>query len=72
MAAGNEGAETKGGFGLNIRLPMEQSANPFIDPEKMLIHYKYFFTRKLFLVKEAAAFVFFPGDSELSMRRSRF
>ena len=61
MAAGNEGAETKGGFGLNIRLPMEQSANPFIDPQKMLIHYKYFFTRKLFLVKEAAAFVFFPG-----------
>jgi len=61
MAAGNEGAEIKGGFGLNIRLPMEQSANPFIDSERMLIHYKYFFTRKLFLVKEASAFAFFPG-----------
>jgi uncharacterized protein (TIGR00730 family) len=61
MAAGNEGAEAKGGFGLNIRLPMEQSANPFIDPERGLIHYKYFFTRKLFLVKEASAFCFFPG-----------
>jgi uncharacterized protein (TIGR00730 family) len=61
MAAGNEGAEEKGGFGLNIRLPMEQEPNPFIDPEKKLIHYKYFFTRKLFLVKEAAAFAFFPG-----------
>lgn len=61
MAAGNEGADQKGGFGLNIRLPMEQSANAFIDPERMLIHYKYFFTRKLFLVKEACAFVFFPG-----------
>lgn len=60
MAAGNEGAE-KGGFGLNIRLPFEQSANPFIDQENMLINYKYFFTRKLFLVKEAAAFAFFPG-----------
>jgi len=60
MAAGNEGAE-KGGFGLNIRLPFEQSPNPFIDPVNMLINYKYFFTRKLFLVKEAAAFAFFPG-----------
>lgn len=60
MAAGNEGAE-KSGFGLNIRLPFEQSANTFIDPQNMLIHYKYFFTRKLFLVKEAAAFAFFPG-----------
>lgn len=61
MAAGNEGAELKGGFGLNIRLPVEQEPNPFIDPKSMLIHYKYFFTRKLFLVKEAAAFAFFPG-----------
>lgn len=60
MAAGNEGAE-KGGFGLNIRLPVEQTPNPFIDQKNMLIHYKYFFTRKLFLVKEACAFVFFPG-----------
>ena len=61
MAAGNEGATPKGGFGLNIKLPFEQSANSFIDPEKGLINYKYFFTRKLFLVKEAWAFVFFPG-----------
>jgi len=61
MAAGNEGATAKGGFGLNIKLPFEQSANSFIDPEKGLINYKYFFTRKLFLVKEAWAFAFFPG-----------
>jgi uncharacterized protein (TIGR00730 family) len=61
MAAGNEGAESKGGFGLNIRLPFEQDANPFIDSQNNLIHYKYFFTRKLFLVKEASAFAFFPG-----------
>lgn len=61
MAAGNEGATHEGGFGLNIRLPMEQSANTFIDPKNKLINYKYFFTRKLFLVKEAAAFAFFPG-----------
>ncbi len=61
MAAGNEGAEQKSGFGLNIRLPFEQEHNPFVDDETMLIHYKYFFTRKLFLVKEASAFAFFPG-----------
>ncbi len=61
MAAGNEGATLLGGFGLNIRLPFEQSANTFIDSNKMLINYKYFFTRKLFLVKEASAFAFFPG-----------
>ncbi len=61
MAAGNEGAEEKGGFGLNIRLPFEQEHNPYIDSDTMLIHYKYFFTRKLFLVKEAWAFAFFPG-----------
>lgn len=61
MAAGNEGAKMSSSFGLNIRLPVEQSANAFIDQKKMLIHYKYFFTRKLFLVKEAAAFTFFPG-----------
>jgi len=60
MAAGNEGAGEKG-FGLNIKLPFEQSANPFIVEEKRLINYKYFFTRKLFLVKEACAFAFFPG-----------
>jgi uncharacterized protein (TIGR00730 family) len=61
MAAGNEGATHKDGFGLNIRLPVEQSPNPFIDTKQKLIHYKYFFTRKLFLVKEASAFAFFPG-----------
>lgn len=60
MAAGNEGAQA-GGFGLNIRLPVEQTPNPFIDTKNKLIQYKYFFTRKLFLVKEACAFVFFPG-----------
>jgi len=61
MQAGNEGAGPKSSFGLNIRLPMEQQANPFIDPDNHLIHYKYFYTRKLFLIKEASALVLFPG-----------
>lgn len=60
MAAGNEGAQNSG-FGLNIRLPFEQEPNPHIDQDGMLINYKYFFTRKLFLVKEASGFAFFPG-----------
>src|SRR3989338_2169953 len=61
MAAGNEGASGNNGFGLNIRLPLEQNPNPFVGNAERLIHYKYFFTRKLFLVKEASAFAFFPG-----------
>lgn len=61
MAAGNEGAGIGGSFGLNIRLPMEQGANPFIDQKRHLINYKYFYTRKLFLIKEAVALVLFPG-----------
>lgn len=60
MAAGNEGSN-KTGFGLNIRLPFEKGANKFIDENNRLVNYKYFFTRKLFLVKEASAGVFFPG-----------
>jgi len=61
MAAGNEGALNKKSFGLNIRLPFEQSANEHIDPDTKLLNYKYFFTRKLFLVKEASALALFPG-----------
>ncbi len=60
MAAGNAGA-AKASFGLNIRLPFEQQPNEFIHQSDMMINYKYFFIRKLFLVKEAAACVFFPG-----------
>jgi hypothetical protein len=72
MAAGNEGAQSDRGFGLNIRLPAEQDPNPFIDSARRLIHYKYFFTRKLFLVKEASAFVFLRVDLERSTRHSRY
>src|SRR6185436_16185655 len=43
------------------RLPFEQEANPWIASDPKLITFKYFFTRKLFLVKEASAVVLFPG-----------
>ncbi len=48
-------------FGLNIRLPFEQEANAWIASDPKLITFKYFFTRKLFLVKEASALALLPG-----------
>ena len=61
MQAGNEGAGRDNSFGLNIRLPFEQGANPAIDGDDKLIDFKYFFTRKLFFLKESDAIALFPG-----------
>jgi uncharacterized protein (TIGR00730 family) len=61
MGAAQEGAGGERSFGLNIRLPFEQEANPWIAADPKLVTFKYFFTRKLFLVKEASAVAFFPG-----------
>jgi uncharacterized protein (TIGR00730 family) len=61
MQAGHEGAGREKSFGLNIQLPFEQQANPFIDGDSKLIHFKYFFTRKLFLLKESDAVALFAG-----------
>jgi uncharacterized protein (TIGR00730 family) len=61
MGAAQEGAGGERSFGLNIRLPFEQEANPWIASDPKLITFKYFFTRKLFLLKEAYAFALFPG-----------
>ncbi|MDF5731085.1 MAG: LOG family protein [Rhizonema sp. PD38] len=61
MQAGHEGAGRENSFGLNIQLPFEQQANPFIEGDPKLIHFKYFFTRKLFLMKESDAIALFPG-----------
>ncbi len=60
MEAGNKGAGTEYGFGVNIRLPFEAEANPYVH-ESRLINFKYFFTRKLMFVKESDAFAIFPG-----------
>jgi uncharacterized protein (TIGR00730 family) len=60
MAAASEGAGRAHSFGVNIRLPFEQGANPFIDGAK-LVSMKYFFTRKLMLMKESKAYVCLPG-----------
>jgi uncharacterized protein (TIGR00730 family) len=61
MSSAQEGAGAERYFGLNIRLPFEQEANPWIAADPKLISFKYFFTRKLFLVREAHAMVFLPG-----------
>ena len=60
MEAGNKGAGIDHSFGVNIRLPFESDANPYIH-ESRLINFKYFFTRKLMFMKESHAFVLFPG-----------
>src|SRR6202045_4666465 len=61
MGAAQKGAGREHGFGLNIRLPFEQRANPIIEGDPKLINFNYFFTRKLNFVKETHAFGLFPG-----------
>lgn len=61
MEAAQGGAGRDYSFGVNIKLPFEQSANPYIEGDKKLIHFRYFFTRKLCFVKEASAIALFPG-----------
>jgi uncharacterized protein (TIGR00730 family) len=61
MQAGHEGATPEHSFGVNIRLPWEQGANPVIAEDKKLITFKYFFTRKLIFIRHSDAIVLFPG-----------
>lgn len=61
MEAGNAGAGPEHSFGLNIQLPFEQGANPVMTGDPKLINFKYFFTRKLFFLRESDALVLFPG-----------
>jgi uncharacterized protein (TIGR00730 family) len=61
MAAGIEGAGAANSFGVNIRLPFEQSAHETIAGDPKLINFRYFFTRKLTFVKESHAFCLAPG-----------
>ena len=60
MEAANRGAHETGGasYGLNIILPHEQGANPHVDAS---IEFRYFFTRKVCLVKYSCAFIVMPG-----------
>jgi uncharacterized protein (TIGR00730 family) len=61
MQAIHEGAGPEYSFGVNIRLPFEQKANPVIEGNPRSITYKYFFNRKVAFLKESDAIVLFPG-----------
>jgi len=60
MEAANRGAHETGGksYGLNIILPHEQAENPYVDRS---LEFRYFFTRKVCLVKYSCAFIVMPG-----------
>ena len=60
MAAANQGAKEAGtrSVGLRIELPFEQAVNPYLDT---VLHFRYFFVRKVMFVRYAASFIGFPG-----------
>jgi len=60
MEAANRGAKEAGAcsIGLNIILPHEQKPNPYLD---RWVEFRYFFVRKVMLVKYSYAFVVLPG-----------
>ncbi len=60
MEAANRGAREGGGLsiGCAIQLPKEEAANPYVD---IKLYFKYFFVRKVMLVKHSCAFVLMPG-----------
>jgi uncharacterized protein (TIGR00730 family) len=61
MQAAMEGAGREHSIGVAIRLPFEQGANPVIAGDDKYVAMRYFFTRKLMLVKESRAFICLPG-----------
>jgi uncharacterized protein (TIGR00730 family) len=56
-----EGAGPAQSIGVSIRLPFESRANDVIHDDPKHVSMKYFFTRKLMLVKESKGFVAVPG-----------
>jgi uncharacterized protein (TIGR00730 family) len=61
MAAGAEGAGSDMTIGVNIQLPFESVSSTFHEAGERLVEMKYFFTRKLMLMKESRGFVVLPG-----------
>ncbi|WP_431802561.1 TIGR00730 family Rossman fold protein [Microbacterium sp. bgisy203] len=61
MQAAAEGAGPEHSLGVSIRLPFEEKPNAIIAKNSRNVAMKYFFTRKLMLVKESQAFICVPG-----------
>jgi uncharacterized protein (TIGR00730 family) len=61
MEAGMVGAGREKSIGVSIRLPFESGANSVIAGDDKYVSMRYFFTRKLMLVKESHAFLCMPG-----------
>ena len=61
MEAGMEGAGRENSIGVSIRLPFETGANSIIAGDDKHVSMKYFFTRKVMLIKESQGFVCLPG-----------
>jgi len=61
MAAAVEGAGADRSFGVTIRLPFEEGVIEALAGSDRLVSMKYFFTRKLMLMKESSGFVSLPG-----------
>jgi len=61
MHAGHVGPGRESSFGVAIRLPFETNANQVIAGDEKLIHFRYFFTRKLMFISQAEAVALFPG-----------
>ena len=61
MQAAAEGAGQKMALGVSIRLPFEEKPNAVVAEDAHSVEMKYFFTRKLMLVKESSGFICLPG-----------
>ena len=61
MAAATEGAGPERSLGVTIRLPFEETSTGPLSGSDRVVNMKYFFTRKLMLVKESSGFVSLPG-----------
>jgi uncharacterized protein (TIGR00730 family) len=61
MQAAAEGAGPEAAIGVSIRLPFEEKPSNILGGGDRVVAMKYFFTRKLMLIKESSAFICLPG-----------
>lgn len=61
MQAAAEGAGPALSLGVSIRLPFEEKSNVVVEAADHVVAMKYFFTRKLMLMKESRGFICLPG-----------